>query len=60
MGWRAAGGLLEEARVALEEEDVEEKVEAERAEITEGACEAPVLYSGEESAKERRTREWRS
>ena len=36
MGWRAAGGFFEEAGVALEEEDVEKKVEGEGAEIEEG------------------------
>jgi len=32
----AAGGLFEEAGVALEEEDVEEEVEGEGAEVEEG------------------------
>ena len=37
------GGLLEHARVALDEEDVEEEVEGEGAEVDEGGEEAPVL-----------------
>lgn len=40
-----AGGFLEEAGVALEEEDMEEEVEGERAEVKEGGYEAPVLGS---------------
>lgn len=39
----AAGGFFEHARVALDEEDVEEEVEGERAEVDEGGEEAPVL-----------------
>ena len=34
--WGAAGGFLEEAGVALEEEDVEEEIEGEGAEVEEG------------------------
>ena len=33
MGGGAAGGFLEEARVALQEEDVEKEVEGEGAEV---------------------------
>lgn len=40
---RASRRLFEEARVALEEEDVVEKVEAKRAEVEEGSEESPVL-----------------
>ena len=36
MGGGAAGGFLKEAGVALEEEDVEEKVKGEGAEVEEG------------------------
>lgn len=46
----AAGGFLEEAGVALEEEDVEEEVEGEGAEVEEGGEEAPVLWSDTPSA----------
>lgn len=48
VGWGAAGGFFEEAGVALEEEDVEEEVDGERAEVDEGCQEAPVLGSGED------------
>jgi len=40
----ARGALLQHARVPLDEEDVEEEVEAEGAEVDEGAEEAPVLW----------------
>ena len=43
MGGRAAGGFFEEAGVALEEEDVEEEVEGEGAEVEERGQNAPVL-----------------
>jgi hypothetical protein len=43
MGGRAARALLEEARVALQEEDVVEQVEREGAKVEEGCYEAPVL-----------------
>jgi hypothetical protein len=39
-----SGGLLEHAGVALDEEDVEEEVEGEGAEVDEGGEEAPVLH----------------
>lgn len=38
------GGFLEHAGVALDEEDVEEEVEGEGAEVDEGGDEAPVLF----------------
>jgi hypothetical protein len=43
VGGRTARGLLEQARVALEEVDVEEEVDGEGAEVEEGCEEAPVL-----------------
>ena len=43
MGWRAAGGFFEEAGVALEEEDVEEEVKGQGAEVEERGQDAPVL-----------------
>lgn len=45
VGWRPAGGLLQQARVALEEEDVEEEVEIQRTEVEEGCEQAPVLFA---------------
>ena len=41
--WGSAGRFLEQARVALQEEDVEEEVEGEGAEVEEGGQEAPDL-----------------
>lgn len=41
-----AAGFFKEARVALQEEDVEEEVEGEGAEIYECGEEAPVLFAG--------------
>lgn len=46
VGGGAAGGFFEEARVALHEEDVEDEVEGEGAEVEEGCCEAPELWVG--------------
>ena len=43
MGGRPARGLLEQTRVALQEEDMEEKVEVQRAKVEKGGQEAPVL-----------------
>lgn len=43
VGGGAAGGFFEEPGVALHEEDVEDEVEGERAEVEEGCCEAPEL-----------------
>ncbi len=43
MGGAAAGGFFEQARVALQEEDVEEEVQGEGAEVDECCQEAPVL-----------------
>lgn len=40
----AAGRFFEEAGVALEEEDVEEEVEGEGAEVKECGYYSPVLY----------------
>lgn len=48
VGWGAAGGFFEKAGVALEEEDVEEEVDREGAEVDEGCQEAPVLDQGED------------
>lgn len=45
MGWRPAGGLFEEAGVALEEVDVEEEVERQGAKVEKGCEQAPVLSS---------------
>lgn len=42
-GGEGGHGFFEEARVALEEEDVEEEVERQGAEVDEGGEEAPVL-----------------
>ena len=42
-GGRRSGALLEEARVSLEEEDVEEQVERGWSEVDEGGQEPPVL-----------------
>lgn len=42
---RIAARFFKKARVALEEEDVEEKVEGERAEVEEGCQEPPVLLT---------------
>jgi len=39
-----AAGFFEEARVALEEEDMEEEVKGERAEVEERGEDAPVLF----------------
>jgi hypothetical protein len=36
VSWRPSGGLFEEARVSLEEEDVIKEVETERAKVKEG------------------------
>ncbi|KAI9811004.1 MAG: hypothetical protein M1827_005736 [Pycnora praestabilis] len=43
MGGGAAGGFFEEAGVALEEEDVEDQVDGEGAEVEERCQDAPVL-----------------
>ena len=43
VGRGAAGRLFQQAGVALEEEDVVEQVEAERAEVEEGGEQSPVL-----------------
>ena len=43
MRGRTAGGFFEEARVALEEEDVEKEIEGERAEVEKCGQETPVL-----------------
>jgi len=40
----ARGALFQHARVALDEEDVKEEVEAQGAEVYEGTDQAPVLY----------------
>lgn len=52
MRWRPAGRLLEEAGVALEEVDVEEEVEGQRAEVKERRQESPVLWLTRVSAVE--------
>ncbi len=43
MSWGAAGGFFEEAGVALEEEDVEEEVEVQGAEVEKRCYYPPVL-----------------
>lgn len=43
MRGRVTGGLFEEAGVALQEEDVKEKVERERAKVDKRSKETPVL-----------------
>jgi hypothetical protein len=49
---RASGRLFKKARVALQEEDVVEEVEAEGSEVEEGSYEAPVLpYNQYESVE---------
>lgn len=45
MGRRASGRLFEEARIALKEEDVVKKVEAEWAKVEKGGEQSPVLLS---------------
>lgn len=47
MGGGAAGGLFEKTRVPLEEEDVEDQVKAEGAEVDECREEPPVLLDSE-------------
>ncbi|KFY41118.1 hypothetical protein V494_03223 [Pseudogymnoascus sp. VKM F-4513 (FW-928)] len=51
VGGGAAGGFFEEAGVALHEEDVEDEVEGEGAEVEEGACEAPELGKGKDGVE---------
>ena len=43
MRGRSARGFFEQAGIALQEEDVEEEIEGERAEVEEGGYEAPIL-----------------
>lgn len=50
VGGGGAGGFFEEARVAREEEDVEDEVEGEGAEVEEGGYEAPELFGSGTSA----------
>jgi len=50
VGGGAARGFFEEAGVAGEEEDVEDEVEGEGAEVEEGGYEAPELFESRTSA----------
>lgn len=43
MGWGAAGGFLEQARISLKEEDMEQEIEGQGAEVEKGSQETPVL-----------------
>jgi hypothetical protein len=47
VSWRPSGGLFEEARVSLEEEDVVEEVETERTKVKEGRYQSPILTNCE-------------